>query len=479
MPSGSTLTLKRVASRLEELGRQLAPLIVIDRGRGPLEEALKGLEIQLKASEDSKIKIVAEYQNRLTAEKSFHANLREVADDYRRGVSFRKLVREPQQLRQLSRIDHFLKETEAGFTEAESIVNEINDYLNRQTREMNAHLGKDAERLLKALSETDGPHRNLEERIAAYVADLRKQGLATSIAEFNELSKQKSAQVAAVAKIDAQRPQLEESQTHFRRTMSELEALRAEITSRRSKQLKDLNDEFDRTLTQYRVRIVADESGIVDRFAAFVDETVHGTYMGHEVIHALCTALDPSALADILEAGDIEQLARFGLGEKWAATLLEQMGGPGVTLRLRTLWKPAMPVIRVWELEGEKREVEFSTLSDGQKGTVLLTVALLSDARSPLVIDQPEDDLDNRFIADTVVKTLRRVKERRQVILVTHNANIAVLGDSEQLLEMKRSDGGGKIASRGSIDDRATKVAVQDVLEGGRDALKRRVEIYG
>lgn len=97
----------------------------------------------------------------------------------------------------------------------------------------------------------------------------------------------------------------------------------------------------------------------------------------------------------------------------------------------------------------------------------------------PLVIDQPEDDLDNAFIFSSIVTTLRAIKERRQVILVTHNANIAVLGDSELLLPMYRENDCGKSKDRGSIDRGATKKRVVDILEGGFDAFERRRGMYG
>lgn len=61
----------------------------------------------------------------------------------------------------------------------------------------------------------------------------------------------------------------------------------------------------------------------------------------------------------------------------------------------------------------------------------MLTIAMLAESNIPLIIDQPEDDLDNAFIFSAVVRVLRTIKERRQVILVTHNANIAVLGDAD------------------------------------------------
>jgi wobble nucleotide-excising tRNase len=104
---------------------------------------------------------------------------------------------------------------------------------------------------------------------------------------------------------------------------------------------------------------------------------------------------------------------------------------------------------------------------------------MLAQSNIPLIIDQPEDDLDNAFIFSTVVKVLREIKESRQVIVVTHNANIAVLGDAELLFPMKREGDGGAAFDRGSIDRVETKAAVLKILEGGERAFQRRKEIYG
>jgi ABC-type cobalamin/Fe3+-siderophores transport system ATPase subunit len=146
---------------------------------------------------------------------------------------------------------------------------------------------------------------------------------------------------------------------------------------------------------------------------------------------------------------------------------------------LKTIWKPPLPVIRVRTKGSVPKQISVNQLSDGQKHTILLTIAMLAESNLPLVIDQPEDDLDNAFIFDSVVSTLRSVKERRQVIVVTHNANIAVLGDSELILPMRRSGDKGTVADRGSIDRTETKKSVQAILEGGELAFRRRQEIYG
>ena len=137
------------------------------------------------------------------------------------------------------------------------------------------------------------------------------------------------------------------------------------------------------------------------------------------------------------------------------------------------------PVITVRTRSTPSKDIPVSQLSDGQRHTILLTIAMLADSNDPLIIDQPEDDLDNAFIASSVVMTLRAIKEKRQVIIVTHNANIAVLGDAELLLPMYRENDWGKAKDRGSIDSAATLLCVQNILEGGQEAFLRRKAIYG
>ena len=103
----------------------------------------------------------------------------------------------------------------------------------------------------------------------------------------------------------------------------------------------------------------------------------------------------------------------------------------------------------------------------------------ISNAIHPILIDQPEDNLDSEFIYQTLVPVLRRAKERRQVIIVTHNANIAVLGDAEQIIVLKSDAEHGRIISRGSIDNKETRDFACAILEGAEEAFRRRARIYG
>lgn len=123
-------------------------------------------------------------------------------------------------------------------------------------------------------------------------------------------------------------------------------------------------------------------------------------------------------------------------------------------------------------------------LSTGQKATALLVLLLVDDA-APLIIDQPEDDLDNGFIYDGVVPRMRASKGKRQLIVSSHNANIPVLGDAELILAMEAQSSGGDTvgtlrASRcGALDDQGIREVVEDLLEGGREAFQARRYRYG
>jgi hypothetical protein len=124
---------------------------------------------------------------------------------------------------------------------------------------------------------------------------------------------------------------------------------------------------------------------------------------------------------------------------------------------------------------------ELDRLSPGQKSTAILLLILRS-SDDPLIVDQPEDDLDNRFIYDDVVQRLREAKLARQIIVATHNANIPILGDAEQILVLDaRGDGRprGYVRSQGTVDDDDVRIAAEHILEGGEEAFRRRREKYG
>ena len=135
--------------------------------------------------------------------------------------------------------------------------------------------------------------------------------------------------------------------------------------------------------------------------------------------------------------------------------------------------------------EGESENWQtLEGLSTGQKATAVLLLLLL-ESEAPLVVDQPEDDLDNRFITDGVVPTMKEEKRKRQFVFSTHNANIPVLGDAELIIGLStgslNASVHGRVSERymGSIDLQPVREMVEEILEGGKTAFEMRRQKYG
>jgi len=149
-------------------------------------------------------------------------------------------------------------------------------------------------------------------------------------------------------------------------------------------------------------------------------------------------------------------------------------------LEEQTIPKAVEILLNVAPLGGERELKKLEDLSKGQRATALLLL-LLGASESPLIIDQPEDDLDNRFVYDGVVQRLRDLKGKRQIIVSTHNANIPVLGDAELVIGL---DGNGSNSwpikdGIGSLDNAEIRCLAEDLLEGGRTAFEARQHLYG
>jgi predicted ATPase len=165
---------------------------------------------------------------------------------------------------------------------------------------------------------------------------------------------------------------------------------------------------------------------------------------------------------------------RIAQAEQALFMLIEELELPATTkIELNTAMEGDSPN---WQ--------QLEHLSTGQKATAVLLLLLL-ESEAPLVVDQPEDDLDNRFITEGVVPIMRDEKRRRQFVFSTHNANIPVLGDAELILGLGASgegrEGQAMILPKymGSIDGQPVRELVEEILEGGKTAFEMRRLKYG
>ncbi|HCK93614.1 MAG TPA: DNA repair protein, partial [Gammaproteobacteria bacterium] len=189
----------------------------------------------------------------------------------------------------------------------------------------------------------------------------------------------------------------------------------------------------------------------------------------------------PSNLAATVRQGE-EQLAasNFGIPNSVvkALTHLSEVK----LLELEELQLPDTLAIELNVTHGEVTPLfkSIDDLSTGQQCTAVLHLLLL-DNHDPLILDQPEDNLDNAFIADRIVAELRRAKLGRQFLFATHNANIPIFGDAEWIGVLSVDDNKGKLLpeQQGAIDIPKVQELAADILEGGKNAFNQRREKYG
>ncbi len=129
---------------------------------------------------------------------------------------------------------------------------------------------------------------------------------------------------------------------------------------------------------------------------------------------------------------------------------------------------------------GQRGFVEIQNLSAGQRCVAIFPL-LLRNGRGPLVIDQPEDNLDNRYIAGTIAPDLRAKKRNQQYVVTSHNANLVVLTDADLILHVDSDGAHAEFPAAGFLawQKSLIKSAVLNVLDGGEAALRARQKKYG
>lgn len=213
----------------------------------------------------------------------------------------------------------------------------------------------------------------------------------------------------------------------------------------------------------------------------------------NEVGGRLAEAIEVLERRDDLSLQELARTTRSGkdaLSEKYGIAPLQAariaQADPNVVLKIEELDLSSTTRIELNVApEGETPQWQtLEELSTGQKATAVLLLLLL-ESDAPLVVDQPEDDLDNRFITEGIVPRMKEEKRRRQFIFTTHNANIPVLGDAELIVGLTASGEGGQGKAKmpkehmGAIDVLLVRELVEELLEGGKDAFEMRRKKYG
>ncbi|HWV75537.1 MAG TPA: AAA family ATPase, partial [Pseudosphingobacterium sp.] len=322
--------------------------------------------------------------------------------------------------------------------------------------------------------------------------ELFDQNIPLDLLYIQKLADQEAKYIADLKILNSWKPQLELLRKSYKVAIKKLWDIRSRISMTRIVYAKEASSTLKSVLTDLMVNLKFAEGSYSPTAEEIIKQAM--SWKTHHVARAnmLISQLSLKGLLDAVEKKDISAVMEVKTKEgilvfdkNEADRIITTLSDQKIKFDLEVCEIFDLPNLIVTKAvpsaTGKPNYVnrDFSKLSLGQQQSVLLALLLSSKSNAPLIIDQPEDNLDGEFIYHSLVPVLRLAKERRQIIIVTHNANIAILGDAEQILILKSTNDKCIISARGSIDNEETKEIACNILEGAREAFKRRAKIYG
>ena len=322
---------------------------------------------------------------------------------------------------------------------------------------------RDASSLVEALRGDEGAFRTDVQRILA------ERGLdVTKLQEFQKLSRQ----AALVSSHQTNHDQILGRRNHGQQQFDLLQEERRGLIDEQRKAFDRVAQGIEQQFND-RIRVRRVDNGDLRPLDGFLEKLrqrgVTRWWNGLE----LDQRPSPAALNEALASGS---LAEIGMSDAVRQTFRETMTR-AKQRELAALRCPDRYILELQMDDGTHRRLE--ELSGGQRVSVLLSLLLETTDDRPLVIDQPEDELDSRFLFDTVLPALKRLRGRRQLIVATHDANIVVNGDADMVIQLEASARQGRIACAGAIEESAVRDAIVRTVDGGKKAFRLRRRKYG
>lgn len=225
-----------------------------------------------------------------------------------------------------------------------------------------------------------------------------------------------------------------------------------------------------------RIHINVMRGGQSEAFASALTEALRGSGLRYnDLVASLASRISPRELLEAVDNSDFDLIATRG------SLSLDRAAKVAVALKDADLGGIAtVPVddyVTFSLMDGPDYK-DIAELSTGQRCTVILPLVLRHMERL-LIVDQPEDHIDNAFIAETLIKSILARPANGQLLFSTHNANIPVLGSADFVVQLGSDGRRGFPIAYGALADAPVVNAITSVMEGGADAFRRRATFYG
>lgn len=288
----------------------------------------------------------------------------------------------------------------------------------------------------------------------------RRQALQQTIAMLDNIKKNNADKQSKIAELKSKRDLSLKRLNKLRKARTDMRVLKCQELCEALKPKIKINIEVASQLDEYQQVLINALKGSGIKY--------------NELAPIISESIPPIALMSILELNDIEGFTSLVPISKDRA------------LRLINSLKPSTAKIATILLEDEitlelldgSEYKDFSALSTGQRCTVILPI-ILEHTENVLIVDQPEDHIDNAFIVETLISSIVRRSGNGQIIVSSHNANVPVLGNAETVIHLKSDGTRGFVIAEGGLNETNIVDAISTVMEGGKEAFNRRAEFYG
>lgn len=454
------------------------------------ERLLETTKRQLKVLETAKARDIIVLERKIAEERAVREQIFEAFDELPGELDREQATKTLQAIQDLvdpATLKAGAKQYRAILAQVNLLLDELTDAdtaAKRRLEEINPEVAKQ-------LNEWKAQENGIVDRIEKKRKELAEQGIRLDLGYVRKLAKDEASYEKAINNFRAWKPYLQRLRKERKKLLERLWNVRRRIYGERYAFAQRATNVLKGTLHDLEVSVKLDEGGWSPDAERLVQEAMGWRTVQVPRAAALVRGLTAKRLLDCVRRRDANAIRRITAADgpplfskADAEEILARLGEAANLFSLERCQIEDLPRITVTKPvivggETQFRSRDFARLSLGQQQSVLLALMLSADTSAPLLIDQPEDNLDSEFVFNSLVPVLRRAKERRQVVIVTHNANIAVLGDAELILAVKSVSDHGQIVQRGSIDARDVRQICCQILEGTEDAFRRRARVYG
>lgn len=467
-------------SKLRALRIDVSQIPEVTKMKNSLEGKLKQLQ-QDKASElvNFHLALIREREIR----SSIIADLKSLVERYKEILSDKTIFENFEAIN-----GDEIKVGKDNFIQVKEIVRKFGSIVSSKHSELNAELTQNINDLNVQLKEWASKEKEIQDKIDAKKKELEDKGIPFDLGKINQITKD-------VVTYQTKLKLLQQKDIDLKALVKEREGIIAARTDIKNKIYyfhlefaKTINNNLKNSVDNFFVSVKYKQGNYSPAFESAIKGLSQWRLLKKsELLVANCT---PIAFANAVRSRNLDFMksisdedGRVYSDDEINSLLSKALDNFNFEDFDSLMFddKPSIIVSKtVLDQDGTAKTINrpLNQLSLGQQQSILLAILLQSKSKVPLLIDQPEDNLDSEFIYKSIVANLRLIKEFRQVIIVTHNPNIAVLGDAELIVPLKSTSIKSMIIERGSIDNEKTRKLCCEILEGGKQAFKRRQEIY-